>query len=140
MQRLTHRVGRLVLFDQLSFEKLGVRRDHRVPAPEDLARAQCQPVEICQYPNHRMQSLLDVSRVEDSLDQRCAQQFRIGEHHVLFVGEVTEERSGGDAGPLRDLHGAGVLEALLVEQLQPGLLQPLFAAVFPARHAPMLPR
>ena len=38
------------------------------------------------------------------------------EQHVAFVGEVTEERAGGQACPLRDLRNGGRREAALGEQ------------------------
>jgi hypothetical protein len=88
--------------------------------------------------HNRLQRLVDGRGLQESLDERRAEQLGVREDQCLLVGEVPEEGPSGDTRSVRDLDGGGVREPLLVEEFHRGLLQPVFAAVLPPRHGPTL--
>src|SRR5690606_31531681 len=60
------------------------------------------------------------------------------EENFPFVGEVPVERPFGEPGAGGDLRNGGGVEALVVVELQRGLLQAASCVGFPAAHPPIL--
>jgi hypothetical protein len=76
--------------DQVAFEQLRVRGDHRLAAPLDVA-AEAVPVVPGQGADDDPQRIVHVGRLEDPVDERRAQRLRPVEQDVALLGDVAVE-------------------------------------------------
>ena len=72
------------------------------------------------------------------LDEQLLQVAPAREQHLALVGEVPEERSLREPGPLGDLRDRGLLEASLAVERERCLGEPAAAVRFPASHLPIV--
>ena len=75
-----------------------------------------------------------IGRLGDRADEQVLQRARAREQHLALVGEVPEERSLGQPGPLGDLGDRGLLEPALAVELQRRLLEPAARVWLPSAH------
>ena len=70
------------------------------------------------------------------LDEQLLQRAGAREQNLALVGEVPEERSLGQPGPLGDLRHGGLLEPALAVERERRLLEPAACVRLPTTHAP----
>ena len=79
-----------------------------------------------------------IRRAGDGAHEELLQRARAPEQDLALVGEVPEERSLGQPGPLGDLRHRGLLEPALAVELQGRLLEPAARVRLPSTHAPIV--